>query len=70
MPTISDNEILTVDEVAALFRVSNATVFRWKRQYVLPEGFFKVGRRWLIRREDLNKLMDYKIGQYKPTKWN
>jgi len=38
---------LTVDEVAALYRVTGQTVVRWQREGKLPAAV-RVGRRWLF----------------------
>jgi len=52
--TTSQNELMTVKEVAAYLRVSRVTVWRWCQQGVLPA--FRIGRDWRIRREELLKL--------------
>lgn len=51
---ISD-EVLTVQEVARLFKVSRVTVWRWCQQGTLPA--FKVGRGWRMRRGEVEKIM-------------
>ena len=48
------NELLTVKEVAAYFRVSRVTVWRWCQQGIIPA--FRIGRIWRIRRNDLLEL--------------
>lgn len=45
-PPVSD-EILTTDEVAALFKIPKATLYKWISQGTAPP-FYKIGRvnRW------------------------
>jgi excisionase family DNA binding protein len=50
-----DPEFLTVPEVAARCRTSEETVRRWLRQGRLPST--GVGRRRLVRRADLDRLL-------------
>ena len=48
------NELLTVQEVAAYFRVSRTTVWRWCQTGRVPA--IRVGRNWRIQREGLLRL--------------
>jgi excisionase family DNA binding protein len=41
----------TTNEVATMLRISDATLLRWLKVEKIP-GFFRVGRRWLIRKSD------------------
>lgn len=47
---------LSVSDVAADLGVSRATVLRWIEAGKLP-GFFRVGHKWLIRREDYEQFI-------------
>jgi len=49
------DEILTVQEVAALLRTTPATVYAWCRAGKLPA--FKIGQQWRIRAKALEELM-------------
>jgi excisionase family DNA binding protein len=50
------NEVLTVEEVARLLKVTSTTVRRWCLSGRLPA--FKIGRAWRIPREGLRRLTD------------
>lgn len=50
-------DILTIKEVAASLRISEATVLRWLKAKKI-EGFFRLGRRWLIRKTDFDELIN------------
>ncbi len=52
----SQNELLTVKEVAAYLRVSRVTAWRWCQQGVIPA--FRIGRNWRVRRDKLLKLQE------------
>ncbi len=51
---IWQNELLTVKEVAAYFRISRVTAWRWCQQGIIPA--FQIGRNWRISRDDLLNL--------------
>ena len=58
-PTPADptaHRVLTVQEVAELLKVSQATVWRWCQSGKLPA--FRVGQQWRIRATDLQAMMD------------
>lgn len=57
-------EILGVQVVAQSLGVSEATVLRWIQAEKL-EGFFRIGRKWLIRKEDFDHLINKKINNKK-----
>lgn len=59
--SILSREVITLDQVAYLFQVSKMTVLRWKKDGWI-KNFFKLGRRWYIRREDILKTMNIQIG--------
>ena len=50
-----DHRVLTVQEVAELLKVSQATVWRWCQSGKLPA--FRVGQQWRIRAADLQAVM-------------
>jgi len=49
--------MMTVDEVAALFRVHRVTIYRWKRAGKTPPCV-KIGRRVLFRRDIVDQWYD------------
>lgn len=49
-------EYMTLKEVAALFRVKNATIHRWRNAGKLVG--IKTGRKWLFDREYIENLMN------------
>lgn len=59
------DEILTVEEVAKLFKVSTATVRRWCALGHLPG--FKIGRAWRIWRDSLEQLREPSVGADTPS---
>lgn len=50
------DEVLTVDEVAQLLKVTSTTVRRWCSMGWLPA--FKIGRAWRIPGDGLERLME------------
>ena len=48
-------EVLTVQEVAALLKTTPATVYAWCRAGKLPA--FKIGQQWRIRARALEEMM-------------
>lgn len=53
----SDPQYLTVDAVAEIFGVDRETVMRWIRSGRLPAVVLPGGRRYRIRREDLDTAL-------------
>ena len=53
---LSNQNLLTVQEVANLLRVSRSTVWRWCRDGTLTSAV-KVGRNWRIHKQELEKVM-------------
>ena len=49
-------EVLTVQEVAAILRTTPATVYAWCRAGKLPA--FKIGQQWRIRAKALDEMME------------
>jgi excisionase family DNA binding protein len=50
----------TVEEVAKMLNISEATLLRWLKAEKIP-GFFRIGRRWLIRKIDLEKFINSQV---------
>lgn len=46
---------LTLDEVAAIFKVKIGTIYEWMREGKLP--FIKIGNKRYIKREVVEKIM-------------
>ena len=55
-PAFSREELLTVDEVADVLRVKNATATDYMRRGVIPA--FKLGRSWYSLRPRLNAHLE------------
>jgi excisionase family DNA binding protein len=53
---IMPEEVLTVQEVAAMLRTTPATVYSWCRAGKLPA--FKIGQQWRIRARALEGIME------------
>ncbi len=56
-----DPELLSVEDVTRILKVSRATVQRWCRDGKLPAA--KIGKSYRIRREDLDKWYERKLLQ-------
>ncbi len=54
-PEPMSEEVLTVQEVAALLKTTPATVYAWCRSGKLPA--FKIGQQWRIRGRALQEMM-------------
>jgi excisionase family DNA binding protein len=50
----------TIGEVASMLRISDATLLRWLKAEKIP-GFFRVGRRWLIRKSDYEAYISKQV---------
>lgn len=53
----NSNELLTTQEVAKLLQQSDVTILRWRKANKLT-GFFRIGRKWLIRKSDLDEFIN------------
>lgn len=60
--TTESKDMLTVKEVANSLQMSEATVLRWLRAKKI-DGFFRIGRKWLIRKSDFEKFINQKVGE-------
>jgi len=56
---MSNQEFLTVKEVASMLRISKISIWRWLKSGKLPG--FKLGKEWRIPRKDLDKSLEEKI---------
>lgn len=54
------SDILSVQQVADLLQINEYTVRYKARNGIIP-GFFRIGRKWRIRRADLEKWIDTQI---------
>ncbi len=56
------SEVLTLDvaAVSKMLGVSRATVLRWIRAQKI-DGFFRIGSKWLIRKNDFDNFISRKI---------
>lgn len=50
----------TTSEVAKMLNISDATMLRWLKADKIP-GFFRIGRRWLIRKSDLEAFINNQV---------
>ena len=53
------SELLSVDDVTRILKMSKATVQRWCRDKKLPAA--KIGKEYRIRREDLERWYEEKL---------
>lgn len=60
---MSDSDILTVEEVAKLLKVSERTVYDWAQKGTIPCG--KLGSAWRFRRGEIEKWVDSKLSKPK-----
>lgn len=64
--TGADEEILTLDEVAAFLKAGKRTVYRFAQNGDIPA--FKLGGTWRFRRSELEKWIDQNSNQRAPAK--
>lgn len=50
----------TTSEVARVMNISDATMLRWLKAEKIP-GFFRIGRKWLIRKSDFETFISKRI---------
>ena len=58
----SEVETIGVTAVSKTLGVSRATVLRWARSKKI-DGFFRIEKKWLIRKNDFNAFINKKINQ-------
>lgn len=56
----NENNYLGIKDVAKDLGVSKATILRWLQSGKL-DGFFHIGRKWLIRKVDFEKFINLKV---------
>jgi excisionase family DNA binding protein len=54
---MTDDRLMTIDELAAYLQVSDQTIYQWRRRGAGPRGF-RVGRYVRFRREDVDAWLD------------
>jgi excisionase family DNA binding protein len=62
--TDTDDEILTLDEVAAYLKAGKRTVYRLAQKGEIPA--FKLGGTWRFRRSELDRWIAESINKKKP----
>ncbi len=60
---MTEPEILTIDEVAKLLRVSERTVYEWAQKGLIPGG--KLGTSWRFKRSDIQRWIDERLARRK-----
>ncbi len=60
----NDTNHLGIKEVAVSLKVSEGTVLRWIDAGKL-NGFFRIGRKWLIRKVDFEQFINQKVVESK-----
>lgn len=58
MGSPTEHELLTADEVAAIFRTDPVTVYRWARAVPPKIKSVKVGGVVRFRRDEINRILD------------
>ena len=56
---MDEDDLLSVDEITRILKVSKPTVQRWCRSRMLPAA--KIGKAYRIRREDLDRWYEGKL---------
>ena len=54
--SILEDEILTVSEVAAYFKISEVTTYKLVQEGKIPA--FKIGRHWRVKKSDLSEFVE------------
>jgi excisionase family DNA binding protein len=58
-PGRDDQEILTVEQVAAYLQLQPQTIYKWAQERRIPAA--KVGREWRFRRSIIDRWLDDQI---------
>jgi excisionase family DNA binding protein len=58
-PLPSENDILTVEEVAVYLRLQPQTIYKWAQEKRIPAA--KLGKEWRFRRSILDRWLDQQI---------
>ena len=56
-----ESDLLSVDDITRILRISKGTAQRWCRDRRLPAA--KIGKEYRIRREDLDRWYEGKLGE-------
>ncbi len=56
-----DKELITVEELAKILRISEWTAYNLVRKHKIPS--IKIGRQIRIKRKDLEKLLEVGVGE-------
>jgi excisionase family DNA binding protein len=54
-----DNDVMTVEEVAAYLRLQPQTIYKWAQEKRIPAA--KLGKEWRFRRSILDRWLDQQI---------
>lgn len=54
-----ENEILTIEEVAAYLRLTPQTIYKWAQEKRIPAA--KLGKEWRFRRSIIDRWLDEQI---------
>ena len=54
-----ENEIMTVEEVAAYLRLQPQTIYKWAQEKRIPAA--KLGKEWRFRKSILDRWLDQQI---------
>jgi excisionase family DNA binding protein len=54
-----DNEILTIEEVAAYLRLTPQTIYKWAQEKRIPAA--KLGKEWRFRKSIIDRWVDEQI---------
>lgn len=58
---MKETEIMTIEEVARLLRVSERTVYEWAQKGEIPAG--KLGSSWRFKRAEVERWVDDRLGR-------
>ncbi len=57
---MDNQKLLTIKDVSAVLKISKPTTFRWIKAKKIT-GFFRIGRKWLIREADFEEFINQRI---------
>ena len=55
----SENEILTIEEVATYLRLTPQTIYKWAQEKRIPAA--KLGKEWRFRKSIVDRWLDEQI---------
>lgn len=53
---LNDNELITIDDVVKIFRISKVTLHDWKKKGILP--YYRISRRVYFKLSELDELLE------------